>query len=128
MFPLTTFSCSIRDNPQHGTAILGGMWGARMDTGMRIFFDLLFRRLIHNVKFQVADMRHMSQGIIKDKRVLSPPFPPGWVGTPQTKNVMFVIFLWIFLCDFNFFPRLLSTGLDRRGWTRQCSQSGFGQR
>ena len=92
MFPLITFSWSIRDNPQHGTAILGGMWGARMDTGMRIFFDLLFRRLIHNVKFQVADMRHMSQGMMKHKRVLSPPFPAGWVGTPQTKNVMFVIF------------------------------------
>lgn len=38
----------MRDNPQHGTAILGGMWGARMDTGMRNIIDLSFRRLIHN--------------------------------------------------------------------------------
>ena len=25
----------MRDNPFHGTEILGGMWGARLDSGMR---------------------------------------------------------------------------------------------
>ena len=41
-----------RDNPYHNTAILGGMWGARMDTGMRSAIDLSFRKLINNVKLQ----------------------------------------------------------------------------
>ena len=86
MFPLIFSSCSIRDNPQHGTAILGGMWGARMDTGMRNIIDLSFRRLIHNVKFQVAYMLHMSQGMMKHKRVSSPPpFPQGGLGHPKPK-------------------------------------------
>ena len=89
MFPLITFSCSIRDNPQHGTAILGGMWGARMDTGMRNIIDLSFRRLIHNVEFQVAYMLHMSQGMMKHKRVSSPPLSlrVGWDTPNQKCNV-----------------------------------------
>ena len=39
-----------RDNPYHNTAILGGMWGARMDTGMRETLDTSFRQLINSVK------------------------------------------------------------------------------
>ena len=43
-----------RDNPYHNTAILGGMWGARMDTGMRSAIDLSFRKLINDVKLQTC--------------------------------------------------------------------------
>ena len=39
-----------RDNPYHNTAILGGMWGARMDTGMRNTLDASFRQLFNNVR------------------------------------------------------------------------------
>ena len=39
-----------RDNPYHTTAILGGMWGARMDTGLRDVLDTAMRKLINNVR------------------------------------------------------------------------------
>ena len=41
---------TFRDNPYHNTAILGGMWGARMDTGMRNTLDQSFRQLINSVR------------------------------------------------------------------------------
>jgi len=40
----------MRDNPYHTTAILGGMWGARMDTGLRDVLDTAMRKLINNVR------------------------------------------------------------------------------
>ena len=39
-----------RDNPYHSTAILGGMWGARMDTGLREVLDTAMRNLISDVR------------------------------------------------------------------------------
>ena len=39
----------MRDNPQHGTEILGGMWGARMDTGYRNKFREIMEALLENV-------------------------------------------------------------------------------
>ena len=39
----------MRDNPQHGTEILGGMWGARMDTGYRNKFREIMEVLLENV-------------------------------------------------------------------------------
>ena len=39
-----------RDNPYHYTAILGGMWGARMDTGMKNTLDTSFRQLMNSVR------------------------------------------------------------------------------
>ena len=38
-----------RDNPYHSTAILGGMWGARMDTELREVLDTAMRNLISDV-------------------------------------------------------------------------------
>ena len=39
----------MRDNPQHGTEILGGMWGARMDSGLRPQLDKAMSELLNNV-------------------------------------------------------------------------------
>ena len=39
----------MRDNPHHGTEILGGMWGARMDTGYRDKFKEIMEELLENV-------------------------------------------------------------------------------
>ena len=36
----------MRDNPHHGTEILGGMWGARMDTGHRDQFRAVMGELL----------------------------------------------------------------------------------
>ena len=36
----------MRDNPHHGTEILGGMWGARMDTGHREQFRAVMGELL----------------------------------------------------------------------------------
>ena len=36
----------MRDNPQHFTEILGGMWGARMDTGHRVVFRRVMGELL----------------------------------------------------------------------------------
>ena len=36
----------MRDNPHHGTEILGGMWGARMDTGHREEFREMMEELL----------------------------------------------------------------------------------
>ena len=39
----------MRDNPQHGTEILGGMWGARMDSGLRTKLAVAMTELLDNV-------------------------------------------------------------------------------
>ena len=39
----------MRDNPYHTTEILGGMWGARMDTGHRTVFHDSMARLLADV-------------------------------------------------------------------------------
>ena len=39
----------MRDNPQHGTEILGGMWGARMDSGLRTELGKAMSGLLDNV-------------------------------------------------------------------------------
>ena len=39
----------MRDNPHHGTEILGGMWGARMDTGHRDKFREIMEELLESV-------------------------------------------------------------------------------
>ena len=39
----------MRDNPQHGTEILGGMWGARMDSGLREKLGKAMSELLNNV-------------------------------------------------------------------------------
>ena len=39
----------MRDNPQHGTEILGGMWGARMDSGLRAELGKAMSGLLDNV-------------------------------------------------------------------------------
>ena len=45
-----------RDNPYHSTAILGGMWGARMDTGLREVLDTAMRNLISDVRTDSRDI------------------------------------------------------------------------
>lgn len=39
---------SMRDNLHHGVEILGGMWGARMDTGLREVLDTALRELVQD--------------------------------------------------------------------------------
>ena len=39
----------MRDNPEHGTEILGGMWGARMDSGLRPQLSKSMSELLDNV-------------------------------------------------------------------------------
>ena len=39
----------MRDNPQHGTEILGGMWGARMDSGLRTKLAEAMTKLLDKV-------------------------------------------------------------------------------
>ena len=39
----------MRDNPEHGTEILGGMWGARMDSGLRKQLAKAMSELLDNV-------------------------------------------------------------------------------
>ena len=39
----------MRDNPHHGTEILGGMWGARMDSGLRKQLAKAMSELLDNV-------------------------------------------------------------------------------
>ena len=39
----------MRDNPNHGTEILGGMWGARMDTGHEDEFRQSMTKLLNDV-------------------------------------------------------------------------------
>ena len=39
----------MRDNPHHTTEILGGMWGARMDTGHRTDFRDSMAKLLADV-------------------------------------------------------------------------------
>ena len=39
----------MRDNPFHGTEILGGMWGARLDSGMRQTLTEAMTELLDNV-------------------------------------------------------------------------------
>ena len=39
----------MRDNPNHGTEILGGMWGARMDTGHGDEFRQSMTKLLNDV-------------------------------------------------------------------------------
>jgi len=40
----------MRDNPHHGTEILGGMWGARMDNGKRKQFREIMEELVEAAK------------------------------------------------------------------------------
>ena len=40
----------MRDHPQHGTEILGGMWGARMDTGHREQFREVMGELLEGAR------------------------------------------------------------------------------
>ena len=42
---------SMRDNLHHGVEILGGMWGARMDTGLREVLDTALRDLLQDVSY-----------------------------------------------------------------------------
>ena len=42
----------MRDNPNHGTEILGGMWGARMDIGHRTMFREAMADLIADVSIK----------------------------------------------------------------------------
>ena len=42
----------MRDNPHHGTEILGGMWGARMDTGHREEFRGVMGELLEAARGQ----------------------------------------------------------------------------
>ena len=39
----------MRDNPHHGTEILGGMWGARLDTGDRAVVTEAMGKLVAQV-------------------------------------------------------------------------------
>ena len=39
----------MRDNPHHGTEILGGMWGARMESGLRTNLAEAMKELLDNV-------------------------------------------------------------------------------
>ena len=39
----------MRDNPHHGTEILGGMWGARMESGLRTTLAEAMKKLLDNV-------------------------------------------------------------------------------
>ena len=39
----------MRDNPHHGTEILGGMWGARMDSGLRTKLAEAMTKLLDKV-------------------------------------------------------------------------------
>ena len=39
----------MRDNPHHGTEILGGMWGARLDSGLRTELTTAMTELLNNV-------------------------------------------------------------------------------
>ena len=41
---------TMRDHVQHGTEILGGMWGARMDTGSRTILEEAMKKLIKDVR------------------------------------------------------------------------------
>ena len=40
---------SMRDNLHHGVEILGGMWGARLDTGARERYDGAVKKLLTDV-------------------------------------------------------------------------------
>jgi len=64
----------MRDNPYHYTAILGGMWGARMDTGMKNTLDTSFRQLMNST----ARSKHWHKGL--DQTMLTQ-----WVW-PQVKD------------------------------------------
>ena len=43
------FFHSMRDNQHHGVEILGGMWGARLDTGAREKLDGALKKLLKDV-------------------------------------------------------------------------------
>ena len=45
----------MRDNPHHGTEILGGMWGARMDSGGREVLSMAMLELLDQVGLAGAD-------------------------------------------------------------------------
>ena len=46
----------MRDNPHHGTEILGGMWGARLDTGHRDQLRGAMERLLASVRSHTGHM------------------------------------------------------------------------
>ena len=46
----------MRDHPMHGTEILGGMWGARLDTGHRDQLRGAMERLLASVRSHTGHM------------------------------------------------------------------------
>ena len=60
---------TFRDNPYHNTAILGGMWGARMDTGMRNTLDQSFRQLINSVRRKNSSVTTIQWSVHPDSAV-----------------------------------------------------------
>ena len=48
----------MRDNPHHGTEILGGMWGARLDTGDRAVMTEAMGQLVAKVSDEEEENLH----------------------------------------------------------------------
>ena len=49
----------MRDNPMHGTEILGGMWGARLDSGLRTELAAAMSELLDNVSPEFCFMFYL---------------------------------------------------------------------